>query len=815
MMFRIAQLRLAAALFAATAPFVVYADDPAPSDTPADSAGPAAAANTAPATEASGAPVALPQVTVTVNKQTQSLVKVPGSVSSIDSNFARSRSIGTFQELVDYTPNVTIAASGSGGQFIVRGLGTPDTNQGFDPSVGLVSDGVYYGRPQFLTALFDDIDRFEVLRGPQGTLFGKNSTAGIFNVVSQKPGRDWAADGELLARGYGDLSVRPAFTLPVSENLSLRVSGNFEHNGLAGAYNTYLKQPETNPQQDTGRLRGRYLGEGFSVDFGAFHSHQYQNNSNFVFTTLSSAMETAIRKYDSDFVFDPEQRKVSTNYNSQDNAMLDGAHVQVDVPLPGFIGMNNLQASSITAYARARSKNRDIDADFTPIPFIVDHLVKPAAYQQLSQEFRLSGSSPDLFGFGHGVQFITGVYLLQSRYDVLEQFGLQDLGGALVYCTAADPGSHNCNQNAPGGLGTIAQALAAPLSQLLPYLGPQVNDQNVTTALNQKESLIAGFGQFEYLFLENWALIGGLRYGTESKRAYLSAQASSQIVQAIANSDNFSDTLRRTERDYSPKGGIRYNFDKNASAYFTWARGYKSGGFNGLPLRSTQNEFGPERAGSYEFGAKGQFLDNRLRASMSLYTTDFDDLQLSTYQNNRFIVLNAGVARSQGFESDLQWLPEFAPFLLLRGSMGYADARYVSYPNAPCYSDAPDNCTQNLAGARLPFGSRWTGSFTPDVFFPLGNGLRGTVGADMNYRTSRYLDVDNDPRKLQAATTLYNAHLTINDGSQKWAFTFAVRNISNVLAFDQRLGQPLAPGNFASSGPTLPRTFLQSISYRF
>jgi len=179
-------------------------------------------------------------------------------------------------------------------------------------------------------------------------------------------------------------------------------------------------------------------------------------------------------------------------------------------------------------------------------------------------------------------------------------------------------------------------------------------------------------------------------------------------------------------------------------------------------------------------------------------------------------VLNAGEAVSRGGEIDFQWLPEAVPFLMFRSSLGYADARYKNYPNGPCYSDAPSTCgQQDLSGKQLPYAPRWTGAVVPNLFFPLGNGLIGTLGLDWVYRSARYLDVDIDERKKQGATQVYNAFFIINDASKKWAVNFGIRNVTDTRYYDQILGQPLAPGNFASSGINEPRLFTQSISYSF
>jgi outer membrane receptor protein involved in Fe transport len=504
-------------------------------------------------------------------------------------------------------------------------------------------------------------------------------------------------------------------------------------------------------------------------------------------------------------------------------------------------GIRNFRATAITAYAESKATARNIDADFTPIPFISDSLAEPSVYTQVSQEVRFTGSGKDLFGFGHGVNFIAGIYLSKASYTASDLFRLESLDGALAYCTASRPGGPpNCNENLPAGFAGLGTTTAQPLGTVLQLLQDNglgdtvLFNQEVRTLLDQQEQTIAGFGQFEYNFLPKWALIGGVRYGTQTKEGLLSAEATRlfcppgitpdnelypalcpSLIEFIAKSEDHTTVIRRKEQDYSPKGGLRFSPSRQVSHYFTWARGYKSGGFNGLPLRSTQNEYAAERASSFEFGTKARLLQGRMRLSGSAFFTDFTNLQVSTFIQNRFVVLNSGTATSRGGEIDFQWLPEQVPFLLFRSSVGYADARYKSYPNGPCLSDATGCQQQDLSGKRLPYAPQWTASVAPNIFFPLGNGLMGSLGLDWLYRGSRYLDVDLDERKKQAPTNTYNAFLVINDASKKWAINLGIRNITDVRYYDQIISQPLAPGNTAASGISKPRLFTQSISYSF
>ncbi len=772
-------------------------------------------------------PRELEQVTVTATKVVATLEKVPASVTSLGKEFLQERAVSGFQEASDYSANVTMNVSGSAGQFVIRGLGTPDTNLGFDPSVGTVVDGVYYGRANFLSAFFNDVDKFEILRGPQGTLFGKNSTAGLFNVVTNKPGRKLAFDGEVLNRGYGDFTVRPALSLPINEDFGLRLSGSFTNGDNETLYNTRLKRPEENEEINSIRLRARYATDSQVVlDFIALHSNYTQNNSNFQLFSISDAMRDAVLAYDPDYDGDLDHRKSSTDFPSAEKSEIQSYAMTLEFPVPNFGGMSNLKVTAISAFAESLAKQRNIDADFTPIPFISDKLIEPSRYRQVSEEIRFTGSGKDLFGYGHGITFIGGVYLARSSYGASDLFALEDLAGALAYCSASRPeGPPNCNENIPAGAGGLGTTVAMPLAEVLPLLdATDIGTQNVQTRLKQHEQTFAGFGQFEYNFLPKWALIGGVRYGALNKQGRLSAAATRlcpnpdcpSIIEFIAGSEDHTTVIRREEGDYSPKGGLRFSPSKSVSHYFTWARGYKSGGFNGLPLRSTENEYGPERASSYEFGSKARLYKGRMRVSGSAFFTDFKELQVSTFLHNRFLVLNAGSAVSRGGEIDFQWLPEQAPFLMFRSSVGYADATYKNYPNGPCFSDAPASCAgQDLSGKRLPYAPRWTAAVAPNFFIPLGNGLIGTVGLDWVFRSSRYLDVDIDERKKQKPSNLYNAFLIVNDASKKWAINLGIRNLTDTRYYNQLLGQPLAPGNFAASGINEPRLFTQSISYSF
>jgi outer membrane receptor protein involved in Fe transport len=765
--------------------------------------------------------VKLPEVVVTAHKVARTLEEVPASVSSIDGEFARKTGAANFVDLQDYTANITMRLSVSAGQYSIRGLGTPDTNTAFDPSVGTVIDGVYYGRSNFLAAFFHDIDRFEVLRGPQGTLFGKNNTAGLINLVTRAPENRFGTTWELLASDYGDFSFRPVISVPVAESMGLRFSGNYAHGDRGKQTNTFLDRPELNTDQNTSRLRFRYAPDkDFTIDVGGFYSEQQQNFNQFQFSVLTPSMRALLATYDPQIETNVDHQN-SANLAALEAGLIRGLNATVDSNLGSVWGVEALRLTSITAGAESILDRRDLDADFSPVPFITDTLVVPTRYRQFSQELRVAGEIPELFGWGHGLSFVIGGYYFDSTFKTSDLFKVEDLGAAFAYELAAQGSA--LDALAPGGLpGTIGGLLAGPLGDILDLLNPLTSpilgqEQSANVMLRQRANDYALFGQAEHLITKNLALIGGLRFDIESKEGDLSSHANGELIPIIAQQEDHQTHIKRREHQLSPKGGLKWEPNKGVFTYATWSKGYKSGGFNALPLTSRNLEYEPEEATSIEIGGKARLLSGAMRVSAAVFSTDFDNLQVSTFQNNSFIVLNAAAARSRGFETDLHWLTPI-PGVSLYTSVGFANARYLNYVCAPQASDAPrvdrPECpgeeappipnplatppaTQDLSGKPLAFAPRWTAALVPAFNTRVAKYVGATLAVDMLYRSESFMNVDNDPRKMQAATTQFNARVSFNDLRKNWNLTFAARNLTDEIVLDQAIDQPLAPGNIA------------------
>lgn len=761
----------------------------------------------------------LPTVLVTAQKVTQSLEQVPASISVVGEEVFRDNGSKSFTDLQDYTPNVSISLSGSAGTFGIRGLTTPDTNTAFDPSVATIVDGVSYGRSNFLIGFFNDIDRVEVLRGPQGTLTGKNATAGLFSVVTRAPNSEFSIGGEFLTQSIGDYSVRPVLNVPLGDKAAARLSGIYDFGEGSRLENTFLNRDEDNTQQATTRIRLRYLAnDSLTLDVGAFNSYQNADFNLFQFTTATQEMLDAARSVDpqTESRFDD---KNSASFPSKEQARFVGTSLTADWQPPVFLQLIDPLVTSISGWARATTEHRDFDADFTALPFINDQLEEPSVFKQFTQELRIAAAAPDLFGYGYGVHFVTGVYFYDSTFATSDIFSVEDLGAAFTYITAANAGAMN-NGVPPASIGGLAGAIGPGFSTLLPLLDPATSPfigktQSASVTLDQSAQQFAYFGQFEHLFLKHWALVGGLRYGVERKDARASSTAQGALVPLIADQEDHETQLSRIEHDLSPKAGFKWIPNDRFNAYFNWGQAYKSGGFNALPLNNRNIEYDRELATGYEVGAKyvGQLLDGPLRASLALFSTDYEDLQVSTFRGGSFVILNAAEARTRGFEFEAQWLPPI-PNLMLVGSAGYARAYYLNYANAPARSDS-DDATQDLKGKPLAFAPLWTANFAPAYSPELFQRFDTTFSLNISYRDDRFIDLDNDPRKFQRATTTIDMRTLLYSADLSWSLSLVGHNLTQEKISDQAISQPLAPGNFLATRTDYGHYWSLSLSYTF
>ncbi|MEQ9479491.1 MAG: TonB-dependent receptor [Algiphilus sp.] len=726
--------------------------------------------------------------------------EVARSVSRLDRALAEEIAAIDFEDLIPYAANLDGKIDPFSGTLRIRGFGTPSTNAGSEPAVGASIDDVFYGRNRFLAANFFDLEETEVLRGPQGTLFGKNTTAGLLRVTTRAPEFHNSAALEVLLGQDEERVIRPTANVALGDQAAIRVAGAFTRR--AGRLrNTFLRRNEQDLSQDSMRVRFRFEPTAlpWTLDLSAFHSRQAMNNGQFQFTRATDAMRAFAESFDPDFNTDPENFRTSLDFATDAEVVMTGLNARNTIDFAPLLGGGRLFVTSITGAAESRLKQFSLDADFTPAAFL--RRVQPATnpYRQFSQELRVSGRFDRLFGQHDALEYTGGIFYLRSTLSVVDRFQIDDLGAAAGYLLAAnvDDPPALLPGGAVGGLAAVtAETLGVALALLDPLAAPLLGaDQRIDTRLDQAVETIAAYGQSEYRLLPRWFAILGLRVAYESKDGDFLSQGEGRLIGLVGEQEDHQSTVQLSEHGFSPRVGLRWEPMPKVHTFFTWARGTKSGGFNAIPLTPDNLAFEEEKADSFELGSKVALLGGSLRLQSTAFWTDFSNLQVSTFRDNRFFILNAAEARSRGLELDLHWMPPL-PGTSLFASLGYSDAQFEAYPNAPAPADA-GSATQDLSGRRLPRAPRITAAIKPRFVTPLeGGSLNLILGGDVQYRGKRFLDVDLDPRSLQPATTVVNLRATLSDFVHGWSLTIAGQNLTDEVTLSQILDQPLAPGNF-------------------
>jgi len=782
--------------------------------------------------------VELDEVIVTSQKTRQSLREVPASVSTISGEAMRDSKILAAGDVNGYVPNAQLRVSPFAGELRIRGYGTSVSNVGFEPSVGLVIDDVYYGRSAFLSALMYDVDRLELIRGPQGALFGKNTVAGVVNITTIDADNIVAGDLTVFARD--DLEIRDArggVSVPLGDTVFSRVSGAVQaFDGLF--YNTALNRPEADLDANAGRAKLRFtelFGDG-QLRLAVSAGSQKANGNLFQLSKVSEPTLALFRQYDARVETNPYNSTLSSNVPARVDVFTETMSGAFDYPLGEIWGLDSLNLTSVSAYASSEVRERTIDFDFSPLPVVRLDVARPTPYDQYSQELRVSGASPSLFGlFGH-TDFIGGLYYLQSSLLSNDLVQVEDLGAAAAFVIAARGGNALTGADGlplgdalAGQLGNLLGAItASPLDDAL--LSGQTNRERAELLLDQDQEAVAAYGQITTYLTESFAGILGWRFGHETKKAHLSSQAPAGaiFIPAILGQSNFDTHEHRAENESSPKVGIKYDFGKKVATYLIWAKGYKGGGYNALPFNDESLDYGPETADTYEAGIKTRLFDNTLDANFAAYRTNFNNLQVSVFDGTTFNIQNAASARSQGFEADFRWLSPF-PGSSVRGTLGYSDAHYRRYSDGPAPADAEDgdpyispcagggrSLCQDLSGRSLASAPKWSASLIPQLSLPgFGPSWGFQFQVEGLYTSKRYLDVDLDPNTLQKATLQLNARVSVGARDGAWSLSVFGSNLSKEGILAQVTDEPVAPGNYGAVRQDRGREYYGALKLNF
>jgi len=712
-------------------------------------------------------------ITVTSQKRIERLIEVPISVTNISELELSQRGIKQLRDVQDLAPNLQMSqGSDFNASIMIRGVGANSRNIGFDSRVGVYIDGVYLGQSPAINQGLVDLERVEVLRGPQGTLFGKNAIAGAINLISKKPSQ--ALDGKvsLNVGNFGTRELSAQLNLPLGEETSANVFVNqFEQQGHV--YNALTDEHVGGKDGVAARINVvSTLSERLDLSFSADTTNQDR-------LALGGVSLTGpLGGHPSQGAFgDVLNGTASDKYTSfQDRDMDENKSIWGGSLTLDYSFDNDFSFKSITAY-RDTQIEIGIDADYSSLGLVEteydDH------YQQTSQEFQLISPQQD------GFDYIVGLYLFS-----LDSSTTRDAFG----------GAH---------VGYFGDPRISAFQQVIASSG------------DIKTSSYALFGNANWQLSQALKLGVGLRYSHEEKSVDWNIDGSNSGFFNIATGDVED---KRSDAALSPSVNLNYAINDNSQAYARVSTGFKSGGYNldfvTSELLSEGVEFNEESVVSYEIGYKTEMLDNRLRLNSSIFIANYDDYQVNQYVNlgggrTALSITNAAKVTTQGLELELAY--QATDDFSIMGSLGLLDATFDKFDGAGAQGGSAD-------GNYLPNAPELTASISGQYYVPLPS-LSSTLllRGDYNYSGEQFFNVQNDrDYPLPDGTTVdyglgdsystVNARISLLSDNGFWEFSLWGKNLadSDHLTYSAREFLGAVIGSYA-----MPRSYGVEATFNF
>lgn len=659
---------------------------------------------------------ALEEVIVTAQKRSESLTDVPISIAVMNSEALMKTGVRQMREVAEFVPNMSISSGNDSSTAVrVRGVGANTRNIGFDTRVGVYVDGVYMGQSPAQNLDIVDLERVEIARGPQGTLFGKNTVAGAINLVSRKPSqeRELEVTGEI--GNYSSHRVSAVANLPISDSAAARFS--IVDHARDGFIDNITTGTEHNERDGTS-LRGQLAFGGENYDVNIAGDYMESERVSFFGTPVTdwsgSVPNTA----------SPGRFNIDNNVDNFEEREIWGLSATVNVDLG-----SDYSLTSITAYRDTFvDRRQDTDHSFNDMLSVI----YPDSYEQTTQEFQIF--SPDSGRF----KYVAGLYLFWEDATTERRVPTGDDIGIVIGALAPPlaPFGSAFSGLTVGTFGTVdTESYAA-------YI-------NGTYDLTDRLTLGFGARYSEEEREVDYNLVGGVAdLGfTQIPAAALFGVAVGPVVdgQTVLN---FQD--RQTFDDFSPMLSLSYALADDINLYVKYSEAFKSGGFNvdfvSQDVLDEGIDFDMETVESWELGLKGTALDNKVRFSLIAFQMDFQDYQLNQFiqlanNTSTITIQNAAEVRSRGLEAEVTWYP--TNNLMLQGAVGYNDAEFDSFPGGGSVRN-PQGLGADLAGNKLPVAPEWTSAFAAQYNMPLqGIAAELVTRLDWTYTDSFFSTEDN------------------------------------------------------------------------
>lgn len=665
----------------------------------------------------------LEEVMVTAQKREQTLQDVPVSVTAFSGEAIKETGAVDIRDIAGLTPNLSIKARGeTEASVFIRGIGSQAPGIGADPAVGIFIDGMVASRGTNATSAFFDVERVEVVKGPQGTLFGRNASAGAISIITNKPDLEESYGTAMLGIGdEGQFRGQFVGNLAANDRFALRLGLNYvTRDGLI--YNELTDQELLNVNSKNARLSALALiSDNWEMSF-LVEGVDTKNNDAIV---------------SNDDVF----AKVVRLNRSPGKQSLESTR---------FIWTNkwdfsdSMQLTSITGYYDHDVVVTPLDADETEWEIIT--FVEPQTNKTFSQELRLNGSSEKLDWFA-GASYLEEElsFISQLRYD---EAIVLDLFDAFFLCE--EPGLPACGVQDESSFG-----------------------ENTTKSY-------ALYGDFTYHISDRWSLTAGARYTKDKKNMFYSMPATDGVLGAIDGQIFGPITdgplyANDTWSSFDPRLAIDFNVTDNTTLFANIAKGYKSGGLNRqasdfLPNPQVMTPFDEEKVTAFELGTKSKLLDGRATLNVSAFYNDYKDYQLEIQANLVPEVFNVGDIKTKGIELEGRVLAtnnlEFA------GTFAYLDSEVNKSALEP-----------GLVGNSTPQAPKYSGSAQAHYYIQSGSGdwkLSGTL----TYSDNFWFDIFNTLE--QPSYTTLDLRVGYVANSERWSVAAFADNVTDEEYFVER-----------------------------
>jgi outer membrane receptor protein involved in Fe transport len=699
----------------------------------------------------------LEEVMVTAQKREESLQDVPISVVAVDAQMMRDANMEDMADIAVFTPNLSVYSHPPFTSLRVRGLGSP-FDKGFEHSAGLFLDGVYVGRLAFLDAAFLDVQSVEILRGPQGTLFGKNTISGAISIRSVQPTQDLSLSGSVSGGDENLKKYTLAGNLPVGDRLAVRAAiMSNERDGPV--YNTTLDRDEGSTDAESSRIQVRWDAlDWLDVTLAAAQTEQFFRLGSFQLMTTTDEQFQLMQFYD------PQVERDVTDFQSSQNfpAETEQDGSKLDLRLNASLWEH--EVSLIAARSEIEEESRT-DLDFSPIPLLF--FLNGEDYEQDSVELRVV--SP-LGLFDGKLDYVAGIYAAESETAI-----------QVIIDAAPDPLA------LANGLAATGGSLGGLTSLLAPVVGDEPGERLLINGF-QEGSSRAVYGQASWHFSPEWTLTAGLRFSREEKTVdqilklfTAGTDADGPVFTQLVTAEEYRLLDRRVDRDIDPKLSLSWIPSDELTVYASAAEGFKGGGYSGSAVRAEIAEVEPESSITYEGGVKTRLFGGSATLNLAVFRTEFDDLQLTIFEGNVSRISNAAGAISSGAELDAAFVTEFG--VSGNFSVAYLDARFTDYENGPCPAGEEPPC--DLTDEHLSFAPFWKSSLSLNYDNQLFDWpLTWLVGVDVLFEDEKLLQPDQDPIDRQGAYTTFNLRARLADIDERWSLQAFVRNATDEHALD-------------------------------